>query len=168
MSASLDYIFDNFRKKEAMIAYVKANPNLFPTLLAASLNNDYTHAWRCTLLLGHIITKNDKRVLRVADDYINNLLALNHDGHQRQVLIILDKITLGEEQEGRLFDKCMTLWEDVNKIPSTRTRAFWMLVKIAKPYPEIRQEIKHFTTEYYLKTLSPGIRIIIEREIVKL
>ncbi len=165
---SIDYIFSNFRKKEAMIRYVNKHFELFELLLEASLNLEYSNAWRSTLLVGHLMKKDDVLVKPLVDDYINILLELHHDGHQRQVLIVLDKMQLNEEQEGRLFDKCMTLWEDVKKIPSTRTRAFWMLLKIAEPYPEIQQEIKHFTTEYYLETLSPGIRVIIEREIKKL
>ncbi len=165
---AIDYIFSNFRKKEVMISYIKDHFELFQSLLEASLSLEYSNAWRSTLLVGHIMEKNDVLIKPLVDDFIEVLLKLNHDGHQRQVLIVLDKMQLNEEQEGRLFDKCMTLWEDIKKIPSTRIRAFWMLLKIAEPYPEIQQDIKHFTTEYYLKTLSPGIRVIIEREIKKI
>ena len=161
------YMFERFTKNKQMLSYVRRNPAVFEELLQLSFDLHHKQAWRCAMLVGHIIKRNDLRIVSHIDKYIDVLPILPHDGHQRQVLIILDKMKLKEDQEGRLFDKCMTLWEDINKIPSTRIRAFWLLLKIAKPYPEIQQEIKHFTSAYYLETLSPGIKYSLEQKIQK-
>ena len=141
-----------------MIAWVKANPSSFAPLVEASLSVNYDKAWRCTMLIGHIIKNNDSRIQPYIDSFINVLVKTKKDGYQRQVLVILDKMKLTEDQEGRLFNYCLTIWENISKIPSTRIRAFWMMEKIAVNYTELREELKYFITPYYTETLSPGIK----------
>jgi len=141
-----------------MIAYVKANPDLFPELVKASLNVEDDKAWRYSLLIGHLIKKNDVRIQPLVDEFVEVLNQTKIDGHQRQILVVLDKMKLDDDQEGRLFNYCMTIWEAINKIPSTRMRAFWMMEKISENYPELKQELKYFVTSYYTETLSPGIK----------
>ncbi len=164
---SLTYIFDRFNKNDQMIDYVRKHSQLFPELITTSLCLSNKQAWRCAMLIGHMIKKNDIRLHQYMDQYIDCLTQIKkHDGHQRQLLIILDKMELSEIQEGKLFDGCMSIWEDVKKIPSTRVRAFWMLLKLAKKYPELKAELLHFTTDYYTRTLSPGIKVSFDREVV--
>ncbi|WP_157366686.1 hypothetical protein [Aquimarina agarilytica] len=163
---SIDYIFNHFNKNDQMIAYIHEHPQLYAELITASLSLSHKQAWRCAMLLGHMMKKNDVSLLKYVDRYIECLSKIkNHDGHQRQLLIILDKMRLNEVQEGKLFDSCMTIWEDIKKIPSTRIRAFWMLLKISDNYPELKEELLHFTTDYYTNTLSPGIKVSFTREV---
>lgn len=158
MQPTLDNFFKKFRKNKEMIAHVKANSDMFFLLLRGSLSLNYDKNWRCAMLIGHLIKKKDFRLITYIDDFIEVLRDTKIDGHQRQVLVILDKMHFTEDQEGKLFDVCLTIWESVNKIPSTRMRAFWMMEKIAKNYPELQKEMKHFTVDYFIKTLSPGIK----------
>ncbi|WP_010523084.1 hypothetical protein [Aquimarina agarivorans] len=165
---SIAYIFERFNKNSQMISYMRRQPHLFPDLLATSLDLNHKQAWRCAMLIGHMMKKNDVRLQEHINAFIDCLGNVkNNDGHQRQLLIILDQMKLSKIQEGKLFDCCMTIWEDVKKIPSTRIRAFWMLLKIAKNYPELKVELLHFTTEYYNETLSPGIKISFYRAVKK-
>ncbi len=164
---SVAHIFDRFNKNDQMIDYVRKHSQLFPELIIASLCLSNKQAWRCAMLIGHMIQKNDIRLHEYMDQYIDCLSQIKkHDGHQRQLLIILDKMELNEIQEGKLFDACMSIWEDIKKIPSTRVRAFWMLLKLSKKYPELKAELLHFTTDYYTSTLSPGIKVSFDREVV--
>ena len=162
---SLNYMFERFNKNAQMQSYIRRQPQLFDQLIQNSLSVTVNNAWRCTMLVGHLTKKNDSRLIHFKDEYINLLPKVNHDGHQRQILIILDKMKLTEDQGGHLFNHCMTIWEAINKIPSTRIRAFWILLKIAKNYPELKEELLHFTTAYYTETLSPGIKISFQRAV---
>ena len=72
---------------------------------------------------------------------------------------------LDEEQEGYLFNVCVTVWETVNKKPSVRFTAFMFIVKIAKKHPDLYNEIAFFTQNQYLDSLSSGIKNAISRMI---
>ena len=103
--------------------------------------------------------KEDLIVSPHIDSFIKCLPLLTHDGHQRQLLIILDKLSLNEDQNGHLFNHCLSLWEAVHKIPSTRIRSFQAMVKMTVEFPELKDELKLFTTNYYTQSLSEGIKI---------
>ena len=141
-----------------MLAYVSANPSLFIDLIDASLDTVHPKAWRAAMLLGHAMKKNDQRVSSYIDVFIESLPLLKHNGHQRQVYIILDKLSLNENQNGHLFNHSLSIWEQVEKIPSTRYRAFFAMIKMTKDYPELKEELHLFTTDYYTQTLSEGIK----------
>jgi len=125
-------------------------------------------SWRAAMLLGHIARKDDEHIKASAMDFIDFLGESKNDGHQRQILIILDKISLNEEQEGHLFSHCMDIWEDINKIPSTRFRAFTTMIRISQSHPELKYELRHFLTDYYVKTLSPGVLHSLNKRIEKI
>jgi hypothetical protein len=57
--------------------------------------------------------------------HVKNIIrafADKNDGHQRNLLIILLKMELTKNYESVLFDKCMTIWENINKQPSVDYR----------------------------------------------
>ena len=146
-----------------MLELIKSLPNWFYKLISASMDLKHPKAWRAAMIIGHIMKKNDPRATPHINDFIDCLPHLTHDGHQRQVLIILDKLTLNEDQNGHLFNHCLSIWEQVNKIPSTRIRAFQAMIKMTKQFPELKDELKLFTTDYYSQTLSEGIKVTFDR-----
>lgn len=153
-----------YQKKDKVLLFFKANPQLFADLVEASLYSTNKKSWRYTLLIGHLIKKNDTRILPYISAFIEVLAASKIDGQQRQILVILDKMKFTEDQEGELFNICMTIWETISKIPSTRIRAFWMMERISLSYPELKQELRCFVTPYYTETLSPGIKKYITKK----
>lgn len=168
LKPSIAVIFERYNKNTDMLIYVNEHPNLFVDLIEASLDNQHPKAWRAAMLLGHAMKKDDVRLQPYINDLITCLPLLNHDGHQRQLLIILDKLTLNDDQNGHLFNHCLSLWEDVHKIPSTRIRSFQAMVKMTKDFPELKDELRLFATDYYSKTLSKSIKISFERLVFKL
>ena len=80
-------------------------------------------SWQACWLLWSCIDNNDPRV----QDHIQRILdniRTKSDGHQRELIKILLEMHLDEEQEGYLYDLCVSLWKQTEKIPSVRFTAF--------------------------------------------
>jgi len=103
------------------------------------------------------MTANDRRVQGAVDSLIETLPSLK-EGHQRQTIIILLKMQLDDEQEGKLFDICLNIWENIKLIPSTRITAMKFILSIVDKFLELKDEIKLWTQEQYTESLSPGIK----------
>ncbi len=157
MTEALQSILTLSLRKEKLVAFLRKNPSLFDETIEVSLGNEKPQSWRAAWLIGHLIAKNDKRI----KPHIKSILKVikeKEDGHQREFLKILIKMNLSEKQEGILFDKCISIWEDINKSPSVRGFAFLIITNTVKKYPELISEIGFLTQEHYTATLSPGIR----------
>ncbi len=150
------HLFKTVRKKEELLAFVGKNPDCFLPLVQLSLL--FTpEAWRASWLIGHSMHTNDERI----QPYLNNkidILLHSKEGHQRQTIIILLKMCLNESQEGKLFDHCLNIWENIKIIPSTRLTAMKLVLKTVEKFPELKNEVKLWTQEMYLEYLSSGIK----------
>jgi hypothetical protein len=65
---------------------------------------------------------------------------------------------LDEEQNGYLYDLCVSIWKQVEKKPSVRFTAFRGVLKIAHTYPDLTNELLLLTQEKYMESLSPGVK----------
>ena len=159
-------LFKTVRNKEGLLQYLKEHPKAFEPLIKLSLSNT-PDAWRASWLIGHTMLPNDKRITPYTNQFINSLLQFK-EGHQRQTIIILLKLLLTDEQEGQLFDACLNIWENIKIIPSTRVTALKFILKTVKKFPELKSEIKLWTQEMYLETLSPGIKKSVLKQVKRL
>ena len=100
---------------------------------------------------------NDKRVIPYIDLIIENL-ANKKDGHQRELIKILEKMEISVDQEGLLFDRCLKIWKSTEKSPSVRIKSFQLLCHVANKYPELKKEIIHYTSTEYTHNLGKGIQ----------
>ena len=157
MTDSIGEIFSGRINKNEMICFVNKNNTEFKNTIKLALSNKYPEAWRATWIIGHCMKKNDERLQIHIKELINSIND-KKDGHQRELLKILANLKIPEEDEGYLFDTCMTIWETVNKQSSVRITAFRILINITKKYPELLNEIKFLTEEQYTEGLSPGIK----------
>jgi len=121
------------------------------------LTDNEPQGWNAAWLLEHCVMKNDPRIRKHVSSLIQSLNG-KRDGHQREILKILMKMELKDDQEGFLFDECMNIWESIGKSPSVRISAFSIMAGIAKKYPELKHELEFLTQEQYTETLSPGIK----------
>ena len=162
MEDPLQGIFANRAIKDELISNINAFPDQFQATIKVALSDKQPQAWRATWILGHCVMKNDPRIRDHITAFIN---ALNKrkDGHQREILKILEKMDLKDDQEGHLFNECMNIWESIGKSPSVRITAFRILVKISKNYPELNHEIEFLTQDRYTETLSPGVKHSFEK-----
>ncbi len=140
-----------------MIAFIKSDDKYFVEAIELAITNKQPFSWRAAWLLWSCMENNDKRI----QDYLTKIIdsiASKRDGQQRDLLKILLKMELNEEQEAYLFDVCVTLWEKINKKPSVRITAFKFIIKIAKKHPDLFNEITFLTQNHYLDSLSNGVK----------
>ena len=166
-TSSLLAVLGSRFNRESFMAKLNSDPSEFNEALEIALGNYQPQSWRAAWILNHSTTKNDERLQASLAQFIANLSAKG-DGHQREILKILQKMDIPEDLEGTLFDKSVTIWEDIAKSPSVRMVAFKVLVKIAAHYPEMKNEISFLVQDHYLSSLSPGIRNSMLREVKKL
>jgi hypothetical protein len=163
METALEKTLTSFYK-EGMIAYMDAHPEDYEEAINLAISDKQPYSWRAAWLLWSCMEENDPRVQTHLKNIIHSITT-KQDGHQRELLKILLKMELDEESEGYLFDVCATIWEKINKRPSVRFTAFMMILKIAKKYPDLFQEINALTQDHYLDSLSPGIKNSLSRTI---
>jgi hypothetical protein len=148
--------------KEEMISFLKSHPKYFDEAVQLAISNKQPYSWRAAFLLWGTIEENDIRIQKHIESIVN-CIQEKEDGHQRELLKILYKMTISEKYEGQIFNICMNLWEQLNKNPSVRMTAFKFIVKIVKRHPELSGEINFLIQDHYLESLSPGVKRSIEK-----
>ncbi|MBL1214993.1 MAG: hypothetical protein HND52_16645 [Ignavibacteriae bacterium] len=157
MKESLNDILTRTLKKQVLVDYLTTYPNEFENAVTIAMGNDKPQSWRAAWLLFHCMKDNDSRIKKHLTKILKLLISFE-DGHQREWLKIIERMKLTEDQTSRLFDACLTIWEEITKSPSVRSTAFRVLLNIAKKYPELKEEIDHLTQNHYTENLSPGIK----------
>ncbi len=157
MDEAHEMILSNPFDRWELITKINDDPALFKTFIEKALSDDQPHAWRAAWILGHCTSANDQRLVPYTERMVQSIPG-RKDGHQRELLKLLQKVDLDDDLEGWLFDHCMSIWEAIGKTPSVRIVAFRMLAKIAGKYPELVHELSILTQNEYTETLSPGVK----------
>ncbi|MGY5354574.1 hypothetical protein [Wenyingzhuangia sp. IMCC45467] len=159
---NLDNILSNRLDKDFLIQLFQEQKEVHASAIQVALSNKQPQAWRATWILTHCTSKNDPRIIPYISHFIEKI-SKQKDGQQREILKILDKMELDEEQEGKLFDICMSIWENLNKASAARYLAFKFIYKTCTKYPDLNGELAFISQNQYIETLSPGIQKIVKR-----
>lgn len=143
--------------KEEMISYLRSYPEHFEEAIKLATIDKQPYSWRAAWLLWSCMEKNDHRIQKYVDTMIENIADKN-DSQQRDLLMILQKMTINEELEGILFNHCVALWEKIKKRPSVRINAFKIIIKIAQKHADLSRQILFLTQDQYMNSLSPAAR----------
>lgn len=143
--------------KAEMNSFLISHPEYFEEAIQLAIGDKEKLCWRAAFVIFDCMDGNDKRIRKYLNKIID-VLPNKNNGHQRELIKIILKMKLNEEQEGTLFNICMNLWEQIDKTPSVRWTAFKFILNMGKKYPELSEEISVLTQDHYLETLSPGIR----------
>lgn len=143
--------------KMAAMHFLNTHPESFDGAIRLALSGDLPCAWRAAWVVGGLIEENDRRIRGHIKDIID-AIPTKGDGHQRELLKILLRMELDEDQEGILFDHCLSIWESTKKQPSVRSLALQTIVRIVQNYPDLSREVTFLTRDHYLQSLSPGIK----------
>lgn len=161
----LEHILTNSLKSD-MISYLESHPEDFEEAIKLAIADKHPYSWRAAWLLWSCMEKNDQRFYKYVDKIIDTL-PTKSDCQIRELLIILQRMELEDEQEGKVFDICMNIWENIQKQSSVRYHAFKLMLMIAKKYPELLNEITFLTESQYTDTLSVGIKNSISKMIYR-
>ena len=155
MAELIEILSQSFRK-EALLRHIQNHPEQIDEAIQLASQDLKPQSWRAAWLLGHCLEANDSRLQEHMEDFIRGIRD-KADGHQRELLKIVLKKAPSEINEGKLFDICLEVWEDISKSPSVRIVAFRILAKIASKHPELKSELNFLCDERYTENLSPGI-----------
>ncbi|MFA5011820.1 MAG: hypothetical protein WC644_07660 [Ignavibacteria bacterium] len=143
--------------KEEMIEYLNSHPESFKEAIQLAITDKQPYSWRAAFLLWSCIDEAGGRMQGYTNTFIK-ILPDRRNNQQRELLKILQKLEIEDELEGLLFEHCVTIWKDISKQASVRYNALKILLKMAKKYPELTNEISFLTGSQYMKTLSAGAR----------
>ena len=124
--------------------------------LKHALRNDkdsWIHAWQ--------INHAKKTELNKLEGQIKKIISAidgKKDGHQRELLKVLLKLNLTDDQLSLLWDICLRIWLDIQKQSSVRISAYKILVTTAKKYKPLSDELIRLTEDKHVSSLSNGIK----------
>jgi hypothetical protein len=167
MNSEWHDLLTNTFDKQKLVDYLNSNPQLFEGTAKLAYEKRHPQSWRACWVLEHVMSKDDPRLSQHVSAMIKKLSELE-DGHQRELLKILQKMTLDDEQEGRLFNAALTIWEKVSKKPSVRFKAFTYMTSVIRKYPELWTDMQFVVQQEYLETLSPGVKSSVLKQLEKL
>ncbi len=121
METKLEHILTNSYKAE-MISYMKSHPEDFDEAIILAISDKRPYSWRAAWLLWSCMDKNDQRINKYIKKIIDTL-STKCDDRLRELLIILQRMELRDDYEGKLFDICVNIWEKIGKQPSVRYNA---------------------------------------------
>ena len=140
-----------------LVIQINEDHDLFEEVMKISLTSQSPQNWRGTWVLNHATSKKDDRI-NPHIDAILDLLAKAEDGHQRELIKLVASGNYDEDQEGRIFDVSINIWEKVAKISSTRYKAIHLALDIAIKYPDLLTDLKYLAADHYLESLSLAVR----------
>ena len=150
--------------KEEMMTFIKLDDKYFLEAIKLSLTSKQPYAWRAAWLVHSCLEENDNRVKPYIPEFIQNLKG-KPEGHMRELMKILYLVDLDEDQEGELFNHCISTWEQLGHRPAVRYVAFKHILKIAQKHLDLLPEILLLAQEQYTESLSPGIKHSIQKMI---
>ena len=152
----LEHILTHTHKEE-MIAYLKSHPADFSEALQLALVDKQPYSWRAAWLLWSCMERDDKRIKRYLNKIIS-ILPFRNESQQRDLMMILLRMNLNDDQQAKLFDVCTDIWFDVKKKPSVRINAFKLMTSVSKSHPELIPELISMTESRFVQSLSHGVR----------
>lgn len=161
MSAEFEQVLLSFHK-DGMLDFLRTHPEEIPEALSLALEDRQPFSWRSAWVLWSYFSEGFP-FPDGASERILKAIPGKKDGHQRELLKMLWISGLDEEDEGEVFDLCVTLWEDIRKNPSIRVTAMKWMFRIAGPHAELAHELPYYLQDKFVDPLSPGVKRSLQR-----
>jgi hypothetical protein len=143
---------------------MKSHPEDFEEAIKLAIADKQPYSWRAAWLLWSCMDKDDQRIIKYIEKIIDAIPRRNDD-QLRELMIILQRMEINEDFEGKLFDICVNIWKQTGKQPSVRYNAFKLMVRITKNHPELSKEITLLTESRYMDSLSATVKKSISKMI---
>jgi len=162
MNESVQNLIEGRFDKNLVVEKINEESSFFKEILHLALQNNQPAGWRSAWLLKHSLGKNDSRIQKKINKIIEAIPKVE-DGHQRELMLVLEKMELDEDQEGHVFDISISLWESINKPSSVRIQGLKFILKTIKKYPELKNEVEFLFDPIYSDNLTPGMMNMYKR-----
>ena len=156
METKLEHILVNSHKAK-LISHMESHPENFDELINLAISDKHRYSWRAAWLLWGCMSSNDRRVRKYIKRIIDEL-PTKKDSQQRELLIVLHRMELSDNHQGRVFDICTKIWQKTSNTPSLRYSAFKLMAKIAKRHPGLSGETINLAKPPYIDSLSSTVR----------
>lgn len=140
-----------------MISYMESHPENFNEAITLAMTDKQPYSWRAAWVLWSCMKNNDQRIRK----YVNKIIGIlpeRKENQQRELLMILQRMELTGNNESKLFDVCIKIWEKTSNNPSLRLNALKLLITISKKHPNLLTEVKVLTESHYTDSLSISAR----------
>ena len=156
METELEYILANTYKAQ-MIDYMGSHPEAFEEAVQLALLDKQPYSKRAAWLLWSVMEDNDLRIQKYLNKIVD-VLPNKHESQKRDLMAILSRMELNEDADGKLFDICVDVWKKIDKIQSVRYGALELIVKIARKYPDLLNEVHILVQDQYMEGLAEHLK----------
>jgi hypothetical protein len=146
-----------FPKDEAI---QKIADGLFHEVLLFALK-DHERSWKAAWLMNQVLVKYELDLSNYTLMVCQSIPS-KPSNQQRELLKLLEKVQITDENEGPIFDVATACWEELKLQSGTRMVAFRLMLKIATKHKDLLQEVENLMEERYLKGLSQGVKRAVE------
>lgn len=155
---------------DAVISYVGEDPERFKELMTLVAGEDSLLAQRAAWPMSYIVIENPNLIY----PYLNQLLDLVqkpiHPAIKRNTFRCLKEIEIPRKNLAKVLDASFSVVSNPNEPIAVICFAFYTLLKLAKQFPEIKNEVL-FATELHQENEAAGLRHTIKRvrkELIKI
>ncbi len=134
--------------RNEIISYVGSSQPRMAALMDFFFHEKWRYGQRAAWPIGHIGSKQPQLIAPYLSKMVHELDNAQHDAVVRNTIRIFADIAIPEELEGPLYDKCMAYVLDLKQPIAVRCFSLTVLKKIAKPYPELQEELLAVVHEY--------------------
>lgn len=141
----------------------------FQELLYLFLHDEYRVVQRAAWILSYVAARHKE----IVEPYLPELVKRMTDkgvpvAVKRNVVRILQFVTIPEALHGEVMNVCFDFFEDVNETVAVRCFSMTVLANLAKHYPEIKREIKAVIENALENGASAGFRSRAKRTLTEL
>ncbi len=156
MTHSLRHVLTH-SMKTGMLRYAKQHPECMEEMLILAVSDETPYNWRAAWLLCDVVKPKDPVALRYTPQLLQKLTSAP-DGHSRELLKVLSRLQLSEEQQWQLYETCTAIWKDIRRQGSLRWHALRYIIRMAKQYPELKEEFEFLTESRHIDCMTHGAR----------
>jgi hypothetical protein len=144
---------------EALAGWVGGNPKRMDQLVDLFLKDEYRVVQRAAWILSYV---GDKHPRLIEPHLAAMVERMGHHGIpvavKRNVVRILRDMPIPEDLQGPVMDFCFRFLEDPKETVAVKAFSMTILGRLAKIYPDIRNEIVMLIEDHLREGATPGIR----------
>ncbi len=144
-----DYLRNTVYKEKVsvIVNYIGNDKKRFAHLMELFFADDNRLAQRAAWMMSHCVDKQPKLVLPYLEKMVKHLYVSNEDAIKRNVLRILQLISIPESLWGQVLEKCFKYLESNNEAIAIRVFSMTVAYNISQHVPEIKPELKALIEE---------------------